>query len=442
MKSLHAKRVVSQTPFKTYTEVYAKRRGRSPRYGSLDDRPPPRNLIVAALPAKDLTREGVEPNPGPGKEDTKRDSKTRRHSSSSSSSGSGHQQTRKVWRAKEGKQNSQDLMSQLSDLSGRLNAIKDVDTKRVFEKREVRDDKRWEWEKRSQRHQQKLRKREIKKLDADLAHTAKLNEHELWEKEQERSAEEREAENTRIDEAKLQALYEAKLDVIFDTLRGTTVCYWWKVKSAVKGGRLVGYLALALLLCSFLTTVAVLSAEAWAYGLAAVSCIAAGCVAARAIYWLLYEMGGDRFHYSFVPDAGAMVEWDLRPDAQGIGDNKHTNPLYTQGLEAKRSPGLLGKRYVRQVLISLELLAQLLNPNVMDIGADYAEKHGRIARIAKTCHSINLNRFHGVIEKNVVEDTAFFALAAVMSRERRIKHSPFRIPLNRAAAAAAPTWRV
>lgn len=421
----------------------AERASRTPRYGRLDCLPPSAEFMktlapVRPGPKKDLTREGVEPNPGPRRDGS--------GSSSSSLGGSASTgQKRKQWRPKaKNQQLVKDLIDQMTDLDAQLKAKDDPRRQRAFDKREERDDKRWKWEKKRMRHTLWREKQERKDAPLQAAHEQAVREHQRWKEAQEMEAEKREAaEKASLEEKKLKE-NEDRLTAIFDTLKGLPITYFWVEKDANRG---LAWLLLLGCLCgafvSWLLTFIHMMVRHDVLIVAIMSALAGAIYCAgRFIYWILWEMGGVRNVFHFLPDEGAMTEWDLRPDAQAVGENKHTNPLYTQGLITIRKGGLLGWKKQSEHKISVELLSQLLNPNSLDIDASFIEKRGRIARLARTCHSINLNRFNNVIQHNVVEDTAYFALAAIMDRERRIEHVPFRIPLSQAVPASAPTWRV
>lgn len=425
----------------------------SPRYGKLDTLPPSREYMRTLKPValgrkKDLTREGIEPNPGPFKQGGPK-SAPASLASSSDRKGKGPAQAaprqgKKQWRAKQhvpggGK----DTLDQLADLTAQLAAADDPRRARLFDKREERDDKRWKWECKRMKHTLWRERQERKDGPAAAAHEQARREHERWKEAQEMEAERREAEaKAKLEENALKAA-EERLTAIFETLRGMPIDYFWvekcqTTKIAIK--LLIGAILSSVFGWIFTMVHMAMGEDILLIPILAGYCAATYCVW-RLIKWLLWEVGGVRNSFHFLPDEGAMVEWDLRPDAQAVGENKHTNPLYTTGHIRVKKGGLLGKIKTSSHLISLELLAQLLNPNALDIDASFVEKRGRIARLARTCHSINLNRFHNVIKSNVVEDTAYFALAAIMDRERRIEHVPFRIPLSQAVPASAPTWR-
>lgn len=424
-------------------DVAAAKSSRRVMYGRLDTLPPSAEYLRSLGWVRDLTEEGVEPNPGWGRNGAR--------PSKCDSTSSGASRGKKQWVAKKGQKTADDaLLGQIADLDAQLKARDDPLRARLFDKKERREDKRWKWERADHKVKAKMDKHKLWKEELERQRAPEVWEREKhhmkytsWKETHEMEEEQRLAEERASIEKNAVLDAETRLTVIFDTLKESPIDYWWVEKCTTKTQFVASALLSVLLAALFLFSLMFYEATGETPFAIALLCFAAGTVffACRMIRWVLYEMWGRRNSFSFLPDAGAIAEWDLRPDAQAVGENKHINPLYAQGCVSIRKPGLLGKRKESAHLISLELLSQLLNPNVLDIDALFSEKRSRVARITRTCHSINLNRFHNVIKQNVVEDTAYFALAALHDRERRIKHIPFRLPLSQALPASAPTWR-
>lgn len=466
----------------------AVRSGRGVRYGGLDDMPPSAEWMQAQNWTRDLTQEGIEPNPGwtrKGKEkswDSDEDTASLRRkladsnsSNKSSKSYSDYSQAdyvpkkRKEWRVKERKGSAsgkeKKLYGELADVCAKLAAKDDPLKEKLREKKEEREDQRWKWEiekeeRRAAKDRYETAREEAKlaRLPQETADEDKKMEYQRWKETQEMEEDKREAEKVKQEKEQAEVAYQARLDAIAQTLgaHNGLVRYWWGDKAASLWAPVTMFI-LSVVFALFSEQVYlhtrnrrwIIDDLSWPIVLA--SGMASFLCAIWVVHWIAFKLGRNRYSFSFRPqEMHVMEEEDLRPDAQGVGKNVHLTPLYVTGTYHKRRAGvwpvfveaLFSKPIRREYLISLELLSQFLNANVLDIDASFVEKRSRVARIARTCHSINLNRFNNVIKKNVVEDTARFALAAVMDRDRRMAVCPFRIPLSEPLPASAPTWRV
>jgi len=100
-------------------------------------------------------------------------------------------------------------------------------------------------------------------------------------------------------------------------------------------------------------------------------------------------------------------EFDNRPDTMASGILKHDHPIYVKALHEVYTFGFFRRSTVRT--ISVELLAQLLSPSIVNWSADSFTTWTRMNRCAATLQTVNIDKFKAVTSDNVVHDTILAA---------------------------------
>jgi len=131
---------------------------------------------------------------------------------------------------------------------------------------------------------------------------------------------------------------------------------------------------------------------------------------------------------------------DLRPDAQALGALKHIKPMYViaqfECFEKSRFGGL-SSLYKSKHKISVELLSQIIHQAVAGPRADDAVVAERIKQAAAVCNSVALNRYSNVLTEDVVLNTCHVAFAWWKNSQRVRKRLPFAMAPSVGSQATA-----
>lgn len=145
--------------------------------------------------------------------------------------------------------------------------------------------------------------------------------------------------------------------------------------------------------------------------------------------------------WTFERDQIAVCESaDLRPDAQALGSLKHLKPMYVvaqfESFEKSRFGGH-SSLYKSKHKISVELLSQIIHQAVAGPRADDVVVAERIKQAAAVCNSVALNRYSNVLNEDVVLNTCHVAFAWWKNSQRVRKRLPFAMAPSVGSQATA-----
>jgi hypothetical protein len=140
-----------------------------------------------------------------------------------------------------------------------------------------------------------------------------------------------------------------------------------------------------------------------------------------------------------------LPQGDVRIHAQSLGDNLY-HAMYTKvtvyhpkaidWYEAFNLVHGLVKRepfkycyHVEELTVSLELLAELLNPKNTDVDCTLDEAWDRLGFTLKASHNVNINRSSFLTGRDIFDDTRWCAIYFIMSF-RENEHRGFRVSPN------------
>jgi hypothetical protein len=141
---------------------------------------------------------------------------------------------------------------------------------------------------------------------------------------------------------------------------------------------------------------------------------------------------------------------DRRPDCLAMGELKHADARYAKvaytskcGLYSaiahkllhKKVPGithqvgLFGGKIITDMIVSTEVVRQLAVPQTLDLSSTPQVAWDRITYMAKSLHSVNVNRDYALQHEFVIQQSALVAFALYREMRQKLGHLPFPSPL-------------
>ena len=154
-----------------------------------------------------------------------------------------------------------------------------------------------------------------------------------------------------------------------------------------------------------------------------------------ALLTCLYEgfTYGNDWHIRFVRNIPTPDLVDQRPDTNSLQQLKHRDPRLIEvkmrehtGFIHELFHALSGKR--SKLIVSAELLAQLMSPRYQSLGLSEAQVWDRLLRGAETNQTVNSNRYLALQGTNVPMNTALVALNMWRHYSRSISEAGFSYP--------------
>jgi hypothetical protein len=123
-----------------------------------------------------------------------------------------------------------------------------------------------------------------------------------------------------------------------------------------------------------------------------------------------------------------VLEWlpgddrDMRPESMSQQDLKHMDAQYAVVDMAVQVRGGLTRLYKKdQLLVSFELMSQIMAADTLCVEVTEDEMYSRLLHRARTCHTVNINRFLSLSSGiDVVENTCRLAFGLWADRQSKI----------------------
>lgn len=199
----------------------------------------------------------------------------------------------------------------------------------------------------------------------------------------------------------------AMMSLVLETLGDSPVTYWWIGPA--------GNVSWLIHLAVILFTVGAWNLPVWqAFGLLTVVWVTYG--------WLRMRTWGDHFSWTFNPgDATRMEIADLRPEGQSFGEIKYKRQRLVNAI-FKVAPGFCSgtPASYETVLVSLELLSHIVgNQRMGTMAATQELVIQRIDQIATTMNGVIMNRYQPLVCENIGSNTSHLALGWWKDLNRR-----------------------
>jgi hypothetical protein len=91
--------------------------------------------------------------------------------------------------------------------------------------------------------------------------------------------------------------------------------------------------------------------------------------------------------------------------------------------------GLFGGKIITDMIVSTEVVRQLAVPQTLDLSSTPQVAWDRITYMAKSLHSVNVNRDYALQHEFVIQQSALVAFALYREMRQKLGHLPFPSPL-------------
>jgi len=117
---------------------------------------------------------------------------------------------------------------------------------------------------------------------------------------------------------------------------------------------------------------------------------------------------------------------DGRADTDSNSNVRHENPGIVEVVY--KPPYVNFWQSSEKLVISLEMVTQLLAPQVFSLDHDLSTTQTRLANTLRTVQTINYEREYGLVKEHVKQHASCLAIAIIQEEKRRLQHLPFISP--------------
>jgi outer membrane murein-binding lipoprotein Lpp len=130
-----------------------------------------------------------------------------------------------------------------------------------------------------------------------------------------------------------------------------------------------------------------------------------------------------KYKYNSFGEETANPVVDLRADKISLGELKHLSPDVCSVKYTKRFGGVVF--HSENIDVSFEMLSQITTADAMSLHGDDVMARDRLYNAAKSLHSVNVDRYGGLVNEFVVQNTVLVAFGQYKSMRGRLDRLPF-----------------